>query len=331
MMFWRTIVAGLVWVSMWVLPLQAHEVQPGYLELQETMPGRYEILWKVPRRGGMHLRLTPVLPENCSALTPVASYRTTDASVQRWTVACEGELAGGRIAVTGLENTITDVLVQILPLDGGPLTIRLKPGSPSFTIPMAPSMWETASTYLFLGVEHMLEGIDHLLFVLALLLIVKGRWQLLKAVTSFTVAHSVTLAGATLGFVHAPTKPVEAVIALSIVFLAGELAQGRMGRPGLTCRHPWIVALIFGLLHGFGFAGALADVGLPQGQIPLALFQFNLGVELGQLIFIAGAVIVMAGLARLPVQQPTWIWRVPAYSIGAVAAFWTVERVASFW
>ena len=191
-----------------------------------------------------------------------------------------------------------------------------------------------AATYLRLGVEHILFGIDHLLFVLALLILVQGGRRLLVTVTAFTLAHSLTLADATLGLVRMPQRPVEAVIALSIMFVATEIVRGREGRPGLRAERPWMVAFTFGLLHGFGFAGALREVGLPQQAIPVALLFFNVGVELGQLMFIA-SVLAVAAVARRIAQRvalprPAWAWRVPAYAIGTVTAYWTIERVVQF-
>jgi hydrogenase/urease accessory protein HupE len=193
---------------------------------------------------------------------------------------------------------------------------------------------QVAATYLILGVEHILLGIDHLLFVLALLILVKGTRRLLATVTAFTVAHSLTLAGATLGFVHMPGPPVEAAIALSIVFVAAEIMHSRQGKAGLTERFPWVVAFSFGLLHGFGFASALSDVGLPQAAIPIALLFFNVGVELGQLLFIASVFVVIAlarrVMRRSRVWQPAWAWRIPPYAIGSVAMFWVIQRIAAF-
>ena len=203
-----------------------------------------------------------------------------------------------------------------------------------------PGLGRMAWTYFVLGIEHILGGIDHLLFVLALLLVVAGWRKLVVTVTAFTVAHSITLALATLGFVHVPGPPVEAVIALSIVFVAAEIVHGRRreslpvplrGNPGLTARSPWIVAFTFGLLHGFGFAGALAEVGLPQSSIPLALLTFNLGVEAGQLLFIAAMLVVYTAVRRIRIAPPDWAWDVPPYAIGGIAAFWMIERVVGFW
>ena len=310
----------------------AHEVRPSYLAMTEVAPGRYQVVFKVPMRGSARLRMVAVLPANCRQLAPTASYLVSGAVLDRWTVQCDGSLVGGTIAIAGLETLLTDVLVRIEPLEGGSYSIRLRPNATSYLIPEAPSTWDVARTYLALGIEHILGGIDHLLFVLALLLIVGQRWgKLFKTITAFTVAHSLTLAAATLGLVAVPGTPVEAVIALSIVFLAAELAHSRMGRPGLTEQWPWLVAFTFGLLHGLGFASALAEVGLPQDQIPLALLQFNVGVEVGQLLFVAAVLALVWAGRRLRIPAPAWGWRVPAYGIGAVAAFWTIQRTVAFW
>ena len=205
---------------------------------------------------------------------------------------------------------------------------RLTPATTTITVSDSESWQEVIFTYTALGIEHILLGIDHLLFVLALLMIVPNLRTLVFMITAFTVAHSLTLGLATLGFVNVPPAPVEAVIALSILFVAVEIVHWRQGREGITRRKPWIVSFLFGLLHGFGFAGALADIGLPEHAIPLALLFFNVGVELGQLAFVAAVLMLWALLRR--VRLPEWAWRVPTYSIGALAAFWTIDRISGF-
>ncbi len=314
-----------------ILPVAAHEMRPGYLEITEFTADTFAVLWKVPMRGDMTLKIEPRLPESCREQTPPASYPMSGAMIQRWSVVCEGGLTGQHVSIVGLKTTLTDVLVQLARLDGTTHTTRLQPTDPSFVVPAEPSRTEIAATYLGLGVEHILRGVDHLLFVLALLLIVKGWRRLVGTITAFTIAHSVTLAAATLGYVHVPQQPVEAVIALSILFLATEIIHGTRGRAGMAERWPWVVAFIFGLLHGFGFAGALAEVGLPEQAIPLALLFFNVGVELGQLVFVA-VVLATAWVARnvqvVPIRQTLVVM---TYGIGGVAAFWTIERVAGFW
>ena len=207
----------------------------------------------------------------------------------------------------------------------------LRPDSPDFFIPVKPSKSKIAGSYFVLGVEHILGGFDHLLFVLGLLLIVRNTMLLVKTITAFTLAHSITLAMATLGFVHVEQTPVEAVIALSILFLATELSKQNRGESGLTSRAPWLVALCFGLLHGFGFAGALTEIGLPQADIPIALLFFNVGVEVGQLMFVAAVLVVQFFIQKIKVAWPAWVEQVPAYGIGSLAAFWFIQRTASFW
>jgi hydrogenase/urease accessory protein HupE len=204
------------------------------------------------------------------------------------------------------------------------------PESPALVVEESPSVWQVAWTYLVLGVEHILLGTDHLLFVLALVLLVKGWRRLVGTITSFTVAHSITLALATLGLVHVPGPPVEACIALSIVFVAAEIVRSRQGSPGLTERAPWLIAFTFGLLHGLGFAGALSEVGLPQQAIPLALLFFNVGVELGQLAFVFAVLLTISIAARSSLRAPAWAWRVVPYTIGSVAMFWVIERTGGF-
>jgi hydrogenase/urease accessory protein HupE len=219
-------------------------------------------------------------------------------------------------------------LVQLQ--DGTQHSAILRPSSPQFTIPLEASKLQVAGDYWRMGTIHILEGVDHLLFVLALLLIVVGFKQLLTAVTAFTAAHSITLVLATLGVVHVPAAPTEAIIALSILFLATEIVHKHNGQFSLTEKYPWIVAFAFGLFHGLGFAGALSEIGVPQHEVPLALLMFNVGVETGQLLFIAVVLSLIAVLKKLPFTVPPGAWRLLPYGIGSVAAFWTIERVISF-
>jgi hydrogenase/urease accessory protein HupE len=249
-------------------------------------------------------------------------------------VRAEGGLAGKAIEFPTLAASRIDVLVRVERSDGTTQLGRVLPVEPRFLVTASPGAFEVAQTYTVLGIEHILTGFDHLLFVLALLILVKGTRRLIATITAFTLAHSLTLFAATLGWIHVPGPPVEAVIALSIVFVAGEIVHAQQGRPGLTQRYPWIVAFTFGLLHGLGFAGALAEVGLPPLSIPMALLFFNVGVEIGQLIFIAVVLAVIAVGRRvagtLKISPPSWLWRVPPYAIGSMASFWVVQRVAAF-
>ncbi|MFL5025792.1 MAG: HupE/UreJ family protein [Microvirga sp.] len=311
------------------LPGHAHEVRPAYLDLREERTGEFSVLWKTPMLGEMRLMLEPVFSGPVEAVNPVAARMTGDAAVQTWHLRAKS-LRGQTLRIEGLEATLTDALVRVTFLDGSTWVQRLTPRQPASLIPAQPHAWGVAGTYLTLGIEHILTGIDHLLFVLALLLLTKGTWRLVKTVTAFTVAHSITLGLATLGIVHVSSRPVEAVIALSIVFVAAEIVQARRGRSGLAAQMPWIVAFIFGLLHGFGFAGALSEVGLPDGHIPVALLFFNLGVEAGQLLFVAAVLALVAAARRIPMAWPRWAGLVPPYAIGSLAMFWVIQRVAAF-
>jgi len=319
----------------------AHEVRPAYLELREDRPGEFHVLWKTPMRGDLRLALAPEFSGRTANLTPIASRQTGEAAVQTWRLRAIEPLRGQSIRVLGLNGTMTDALVRIEFADGATWMRRLTPQEPAAVVPAAASGWSVAGEYLKLGVEHILLGIDHLLFVLALLLIVAGWKRLVATITAFTLAHSLTLAAAVLGFVSAPQRPIEAVIALSIVFVAWEIvrmknapspfaAERRGEGTSLTARAPWIVALAFGLLHGFGFAGALAEIGLPQTHIPLALLFFNAGVEVGQLLFIGAVLSVIALWRQFRIGLPRWTALAPAYAIGSVAMFWVIQRIAAF-
>jgi hydrogenase/urease accessory protein HupE len=310
----------------------AHEVRPAYLELRETAVEHYEVLWKVPGLGtDMRLGIYVNLPANCKKLGESRALFSNNAFIERWSVDCPGGLVGHTIDILGLSATVIDVLVRIERLDGTTEVVRLNPAVATFVVNRESNALEVAGTYFRLGVEHILTGVDHLLFVLALLILVKGIRRLIVTVTAFTLAHSLTLAGATLGLVHLPQPPVEACIALSIVFVAAEILRGR---GGLTARFPWVIAFTFGLLHGFGFAGALREVGLPQKAIPVALFFFNLGVEAGQLLFIGGVFAALMAsrnvLRHRRLQLPGWAWRLPPYAIGTIATFWVIDRTSQF-
>ncbi|THK36383.1 HupE/UreJ family protein [Ensifer sp. MPMI2T] len=322
---------AMIWLAFaWLLPMTAfaHEVRPAYLELREERPGEFSVLWKVPMQGDMRLGLTPAFSGETRKSVHL-SRTVSGAAIERWTLTAPA-LRGQTLSIDGLEATMTDVLARVEYLDGTSWTQRLTPREPAAAIPLADTALDVAPVYLKLGVWHILFGIDHLLFVLALMMLTRELGMLVKTITAFTVAHSITLALATLGFVHAPQAPVEAVIALSIVFVAVEIVHRDEGRVGVAARAPWIVAFGFGLLHGLGFAGALSEIGLPQGHIPLALLFFNLGVEAGQLVFVAAILLLLAAARRLQLVLPGWAPRVPAYAIGSVAMFWTIQRIAMF-
>jgi hypothetical protein len=306
--------------------LQAHELRPGYLELHQTSPETFAMLWKVPARDELRLGLSLQLPDNCAPVSEPLRLQTADAYTERATLACTGGLEGRRIAIDGLTATLTDVLVRLVRSDGSIQSLRLVPSAPSFVVAAMPSRFQAASTYLRLGIEHILLGVDHLLFVLGLLLIVPKRWMLLKTITVFTIAHSLTLAVATLGYASAPLLPLNAAIALSILFLGPEIMRAGRGDTSLTLRHPWMVAFAFGLLHGFGFASGLTSMGLPQDEIPAALLLFNLGVEAGQMLFVWLMVLLARAFHTLDIRWPRWVEAVPAYTVGTLGAYWTMQR-----
>jgi hydrogenase/urease accessory protein HupE len=305
--------------------------RPAYLELRELDAEHYDVLLKVPAQSDdLRLAIDVLFPEGTVEIAPRRGQYLDGAHVTRWRIEREQGLVGTTVEIVGRAAGVTDVLARLERRDGTSQVESFPPGGAAFTIEPPLGLMQTAATYLVLGVEHILAGVDHLLFVLSLLLIVRGFKRIALTVTAFTVAHSLTLAAATLGFLHVPGPPVEAAIALSIVFVASEVVRGLRGIPGLTARAPWVVAFAFGLLHGLGFAGALAEVGLPQKAIPLALLAFNVGVEIGQLLFVAAVLAAGALVARLPMRMPRWgAWAAP-YAVGTVAMFWVAERVASF-
>jgi len=308
--------------------------QPAYLELHQLTTDRYQVTWKVPAIGHQRLDADVQLPPGTLQSGPRRMQATGSALIEQWQIQRPGGLSGQRVAITGIASGITDVLVRVERQDGTVQLERLPPEATSFIVKDSESLGAVATTYLRLGVEHILGGIDHLLFVLALLLIVQTPRRLLATITAFTAAHSITLVAATLGWIHVPGPPVEAMIALSIVFVAAEIVHGQRGNPGLTARAPWVVAFCFGLLHGLGFAGALADIGLPPQAVPIALLFFNLGVEVGQLLFVASVMILIALFKRMGRQlhhrPPVWSALLAPYTIGATAMFWMLQRLQAF-
>jgi len=307
----------------------AHESRPGYLELREIEPGVYESLWKRPTGGEVEINIAPVFPAECGLVGAGSQeVRTEGAFVARGTIRCEGGLTGRSIAIAGLETTITDVLIRIYYTDGLQETHLVQPNRPSVEIGGPSGIVQRVGAYLRLGIEHIALGVDHLLFVLGLLLIVSSTRMLLKTITAFTVAHSITLGLATLGLARAPELPLNAVIALSILFLGPEIVRVWRGQTSFTIQHPWVVAFVFGLLHGFGFASGLTAMGLPQGEIPLALLFFNVGVELGQIAFVCLVLSLVRSFHALEIRWPRWAQMVPGYVVGTLGAFWFIQRSA---
>jgi hypothetical protein len=304
----------------------AHESRPGFLELRETGPQTYSFLWKKPTGGEVEIQIAPVIPQGCRLATPDRQQLTPGAMIVRGTLTCAGGLGGKTIAIAGLEATISDVLVRVHHADGRLESHLLRPVTPSVRLGAVTSALERSLGYLQLGTQHILLGVDHLLFVLGLLLIVSDRWTLVKTITSFTLAHSITLAIATLGYASAPLPPLNAAIALSILFLGPEIVRTWRGETSFTIRHPWVVAFAFGLLHGFGFASGLTAMGLPKAEIPLALLLFNVGVEIGQVAFVLLVILLERSFRVLEVRWPRIVEHLPGYAVGTLGAYWTIQR-----
>ena len=307
-------------------PARADELRPGYLQLTQRDASRWDLIWKAPVLGGLATRARPALPDFCK-ITPGPVRLEAAALVASARLDCARPLDGASVGLTGMESSFTDALLRVAPLGRPVQAERLTPDHPVVTIKAVPDRWQVARTYALLGVEHILTGYDHLLFVVALVLLLMRGWPVVRAATAFTVAHSLTLAGTTLGMFGLAQAPVEALIALSIVFLAVEIIKQQDGTPRLTERLPWVVAFQFGLLHGFGFAGALREIGLPEGDVPLALLTFNLGVEVGQLVIITACLALVALLRRFarPALRPATV--LATYGIGTIASFWFIERL----
>jgi hydrogenase/urease accessory protein HupE len=329
---WRVVLAAFGWILALASTAAAHEIRPAYLQIDQTGPSRYTVVWRTPLLSGMRLPIALQFPDAVRNVTEPNERELPDSLVERRVIETADGLAGKRINFVGLQATITDVLVRVKLSDGSVSTTIVRPSLPWIDVEAAPGRLQVATTFIMQGVEHILFGYDHLLFVLALMLIARSWRALLLTVTSFTVAHSITLTLATLGFVHVPGPPVEAAIALSILLLAGEIIRIRRGQPSLTAQRPWMVAFAFGLLHGLGFASALADLSLPAGDIPLALLFFNVGVEIGQLLFIAVviSIVAFARALKLPPLAGRLTFATATYAIGILASIWFIERVAGF-
>jgi hydrogenase/urease accessory protein HupE len=307
---------------------QAHEARPAYLEVKETAPSRFSLLWRTPVMAGTRLPIVLTIPGTRNLKTPEIEELSDSFVERRWIDTGPEGLAGKRIEFVGLQLTITDVLVRVEMLDGRSWTSIVHPSQPWVEITAAQTRLQVVGTFVLQGIRHILFGADHMLFVLGLLLIVKDRWMLLRTVTAFTLAHSITLAVATLGYAEVPILPLNAAIALSILFLGPEIVRSWRGETSFTIRHPWVVAFAFGLLHGFGFASALTSAGLPRHELPLALVSFNVGVELGQVGFIALILALERSFRILEVRWPRWAQALPGYTVGSLGAFWTIQRVA---
>lgn len=318
--------------------VRAHALDPGYLEITAFGPSQWRVTWRKPQVQGQPMQIEAVLPEGCSPRRGSTSSFDGRAFLSSWVASCEAGLVGGEIRIEGLENTRTDVLLRYAISPEATLqTARLTAATPAYRVPEVLGPLGIATGYLALGVDHILNGVDHLLFVFMLLLLIREWRPLIAAVTSFTIAHSISLGAASLGWIIVPAQPVEVIVALSIAFLAAEILHDPRDTPRLSERYPWAIAFAFGLLHGLGFARALLEVGLPEGDVPLALFSFNIGVELGQLMFIAVVLTLGAAMSRL---YPALVHSLSAprssslklvtYAVGSLAMFWSIERVAEF-
>ncbi len=307
----------------------AHEARPAYLEVRETAPGRYDLLWRTPVLAGMRLPIGLHVPAGVRNVHEPVIQELTDSLLERRTIdAGPAGLAGKRIEFPGLQATITDVLVRVELGDGRKWSTIVRPSQPWVEITAAQGKLAVVGSYVVHGIRHIAFGADHLLFVLGLLLIVKDRWTLVKTITAFTVAHSITLAIATFGWAEAPILPLNAAIALSIFFLGPEIVRVWRGETSFTIEHPWVVAFVFGLIHGFGFASALTSAGLPRTDLPLALLGFNLGVEIGQVGFVLLVLLLERSFRLLEIRWPRWVEALPGYAIGTLGAFWTIQRTA---
>jgi len=323
------LVTFLMGVLGYVSTVQAHEVRPAVLEIKETAQGRYHVLWRTPLLSGMRLPVVLQFPDDVRNVADPIVEELSDSIIERRVIEpAGGTLAGKRVQVVGLQATITDVLVRVRTLDGRDITTFVHPPQPWFDVAVRQSWEAVAGNYVMHGIEHILFGADHLLFVLGLLLIVKDRWMLLKTITAFTVAHSITLGVATLGYANVPDLPLNAAIALSILFLGPEIVRCWRGQTSFTIRNPWVVAFAFGLLHGFGFATALTSAGLPRPDLPLALLSFNVGVEIGQLGIVGLVLLLERSFDILEIRWPRWVQALPGYIVGSLGACWTIQRVA---
>jgi hydrogenase/urease accessory protein HupE len=322
----RAILAFLALLA--ALPAQADELRPGYLEFTQQDTKHWKLVWKAPVLGGLATRTKPAFPAFCTQSEPQARVEGA-VLVAESRLTCSRDLAGSKVGLAGMDAAFTDALLRVAPLNRPVQAARLTQSKAMVDVVAIPDRWEVARSYFELGVEHILSGYDHLLFVIALVLLIVRPGAVVKAATAFTIAHSITLIGSTLGLVGLAQAPVEALIALSIVFLAVEIVKRDPDRASLTERKPWLIAFLFGLIHGFGFAGALREIGLPESDVPTALLTFNLGVEAGQLLIVAVVLMLIALVSKLRPQSLRPVTVTATYAIGTIASFWFIERIWS--
>jgi len=324
-LIWLVRLLLLGFIAAWPVA-QAHEIRPAYLQIDEQSPQHYQLLWKIPTNYGMVQNIRPTFGPEFTLTALPGQTIVNGFVIFRYLLVGQVPLPGSSLTIEHLDQTTIETLVNMTFLDGSHYSLVLRPRDNTITIPDTTTGWHLVYAYTQLGVEHILAGWDHLAFVTALMLIVAGWRMLLKTITAFTLAHSITLGLATFGYVSLPPPPVEALIALSILLVAGEAVHLRYGKQTLASRWPWVVAFAFGLLHGFGFAGALKEIGLPQVDVPVALLFFNVGVELGQLLFIS-ALLGLLSLVRRWVTLPKYASVLAAYGIGTLATFWLLQRI----
>jgi len=325
----RLVLASLLLMASWGPTAHGHETRPGLLELTEMDPQRFSVFWKRPAGGESTIRIAPEVPDGCRFSNPDGAREIPGAVIVRGQLECTDGLAGKRLRIAGLASTITDVLVRVERSDGRIETYILRASSPEVRMSGGASNRELAVDYLETGVRHIVGGADHLLFVIGLMMIVRGGMRLVQTITSFTVAHSITLAVAALGYASPPSAPLNLLIALSVMFLGSDVIRAARCGTSLTIRAPYVIAFGFGLLHGFGFADGLSTAGLPRSELPMALLWFNVGVEIAQV----SCIIVLLSLARA-LRYLEWPWDpfrsvLPAYIIGCAGAFWTAQRLLS--
>ena len=321
-------------------PAGAHDSRPNFVEIVETASGLFNVQWKIPASVPYGALPTIIMPENCSTDARLATRQAGGAYQGLVNYSCPGGLSGETVGIEfPVINPSLSSLFQVRLANGEQYVRILKPSESSWTIPDAENKLAVAGQYTWLGIEHIWIGLDHLLFVACLLLIARTPRKVLITITGFTVAHSITLALSVLDLVRIPTPPVEAAIALSVVFLAWEIVRNDENQ--LTFRYPVAVSTSFGLLHGLGFAAVLRDIGLPQTQLPTALLFFNVGVEIGQILFLFA--LIAAFLVLRPLLQRLlrvdddkgvrWdsLTTPASYVIGGIAAYWMIDRIAGFW
>lgn len=309
----------------------AHEMEPALLDIKQLTAQQFEINWRAPIYYKKPHPSTLVLPEHWQILLNKPVKQVKDSHLYSQIVSIgDSDINNDQIYIKNLESTTTEVFVRILWLDQHKTSLLVLPESPYVNLQGKKNVWHVAKDYMLLGISHILEGIDHLSFVLLIMWLVTVKKKLLITITAFTVAHSLTLAAASTGMITVPGSPVEALIALSIVFMASELLKIKQGGESLTAEYPWLVAFLIGLIHGLGFSGALQEIGLPEHDLLLALVTFNVGVELGQLLFIGAILLVSYVFNKIPHNRPAWLNIVPVYLLGSIASFWFIERVSQF-